>query len=123
VRPEAFEDAALAPPDAPRLEVEVAVLEELGSDAHVFFYVNAPRASSELLEASEGEETTLLVEEKALFNARVDSRTEARVQGTMELAVDPTRFHFFDPKTRSSLVGSGAPPVEVPQEPLAPAGR
>ena len=123
VRPEAFEDAAFAPPDAPRLEVEVAVLEELGSDAHVFFYVDAARTTAELLEASEGEETTLLAEEKALFNARVDSRTDARVNRTTQLAVDPMRFHFFDPKTRSSLVSTGAPPLEVRPEPLTPAGR
>jgi multiple sugar transport system ATP-binding protein len=117
VRPEAFEDGALAPPDRPRLEVEVAVLEELGSDAHAHFYVDAPRVSSEeVTEASDGEEVTLLVDEKILFNARLDARTAARVGRTMEIAVDPARFHFFDPQTRATLV---AEPVAGPaREPV-----
>ncbi len=42
IRPESFEDAQFASHDLPALDVEVAVLEELGSDAHVFFPVDAP---------------------------------------------------------------------------------
>src|SRR5689334_21448918 len=38
VRPEAFDDAAFAPPGRPRVEVTVDVLEELGSDSYVFFH-------------------------------------------------------------------------------------
>ena len=37
VRPESFEDAAFASGDLPTIDVQVSVLEELGSDAHVFF--------------------------------------------------------------------------------------
>jgi len=113
VRPEGFEDAAFAPPHTPRIEVEVTVLEELGSDAHAFFYVDAPRASSEVLEAAHEDEAMLLVEEKALFNARLDARTNARVGRTMELSVDPARFHFFDPKTLSSLLGDQSASAEA----------
>jgi multiple sugar transport system ATP-binding protein len=105
IRPEAFEDANFASPAAPRIEAEVAVLEELGSDAHAFFYVEAPRVSSEeVAEAADGEETMLLVDEKTLFNARLNARTSARVGRTIELAVDPGRFHFFDPETRATLL-------------------
>jgi multiple sugar transport system ATP-binding protein len=103
LRPESFEDAAYAPADLPRMEVEITVLEELGSDAHVFFHVDAPRISSEAVEA-EGDEATLLVEEKALFNARVDPRTRAEVGSRLQLAVDPSRFHYFDPKTGKTLL-------------------
>jgi multiple sugar transport system ATP-binding protein len=87
------------------------VLEELGSDVHVFFHVDAPRISTtEALEASEDDDT-LLVEEKALFNARVDPRTKAEIGSRLRLAVDPARFHFFDPKTgKSLLVAAPAPP-------------
>src|SRR5437588_3821160 len=42
--PEASDDAAFAKPHLPRIGVTVEVLEELGSDAHVFFRVAAPRA-------------------------------------------------------------------------------
>jgi multiple sugar transport system ATP-binding protein len=117
VRPEAFEDGAFASPDAPRIEAKVTVLEELGSDAHAHFYVDAPRVSSEeVTEAADGEEAMLLVEEKTLFNARLDSRTAARIGDTMELAVDPARFHFFDPETRATLLSEAA--VADPPEPV-----
>jgi multiple sugar transport system ATP-binding protein len=108
IRPESFEDAAFAPPDAPRIEVVPSVVEELGSDAHVFFAVDAPRISSEILEASD-EEATLLATEQTLFTARVDARTRARVGDRLELAVDPGRFHFFDPESGRSLVAGEQP--------------
>jgi multiple sugar transport system ATP-binding protein len=112
LRPESFEDSAFAPPEIPRIEAEIEVLEELGSDVHVFFHVDAPRISTEALEASE-DDATLLVEEKALFNARVDPRTKAEIGSRLRLAVDPARFHFFDPKTGKSLLAA----VPAPSEP------
>ena len=54
IRPESFEDATYAPDDLPRIDVEVVVLEELGSDAHVFFRVDAPGITPDALDA-EGE--------------------------------------------------------------------
>ena len=117
IRPEAFEDAAFAPSDVPRIEADVTVLEELGSDAHAYFYVDAPRVTSEeVAQAADGEETMLLVDEKTLFNARLDTRTSARVGQTIELAVDPGRFHFFDPETRATLLLE--PAVAEPTEPV-----
>src|SRR5256714_3882383 len=116
VRPESFQDAAFAPPELPRIDVEVTVLEELGSDVHVFFHVDAPRITSEALEASE-DDATLLVEEKALFNARVDPRTKAAMGSPLTLAVDSQRFHFFDPKTGKSLLAAQAPgQAAVPED-------
>jgi multiple sugar transport system ATP-binding protein len=105
IRPESFEDVAFAQGGASGIEVEVAVLEELGSDAHVFFPVDAPRITAEMLEA--GEDATLLVEEKALFNARVDARTRAQVGEPLALTLDPARFHFFDPRTGDGLLTGG----------------
>ena len=43
IRPEAFNDAAHAKPNLPHIDVTVDVIEELGSDTHVFFRVAAPR--------------------------------------------------------------------------------
>jgi multiple sugar transport system ATP-binding protein len=119
MRPESFEDDAFAPPELPRIEANIEVLEELGSDAHVFFHVEAPRITAETLEASE-EEATLLGVEKALFTARVDPRTRAHVNETLRLAVDPERFHFFDPDTGANLVEHGTPP-DNPAPPAEPA--
>ena len=104
IRPESFEDDAFATPDLPRIDVEVVVLEELGSDAHVFFHADATRITSEVLEAEGEEDAQLVAEPNALLNARVDPRTSARVGGRLRLAVDPGRFHFFDPETGASLL-------------------
>jgi multiple sugar transport system ATP-binding protein len=114
IRPESFEDAAFAPPDLPTVEVDVSVLEELGSDAHVFFHVDAQRVTPERLEAGTAEAETLVVEPGTLFTARVDPRTEARVGTRLRLAVDPLRFHFFDPVTGATLVDRESRDVSAP---------
>jgi len=81
------------------------VLEELCSDAHIFFRVDTTRVVGETLDASDdGDEATLLAEPSALLNARVDPRTDARVGKSLRLALDPARFHFFDSGTGASLV-------------------
>jgi multiple sugar transport system ATP-binding protein len=106
VRPEAFSDASHARPHLPRIDVEVDVLEELGSDAFVFFHVAAPRVSLESRAAAE-DEAGLLVEEDAFFTARVEATTPARVGAPLRLAVDPSKFHFFDLRTGESLLPAG----------------
>jgi multiple sugar transport system ATP-binding protein len=106
IRPESFEDAAFAP-GLPTIEVDVSVVEELGSDAHIFFQVDAPPITAEVLEsASDG---ALLPSHQALFTARVDARCTARVGEKLRLAVDPARFHYFDPDTGDRLALAGAP--------------
>jgi multiple sugar transport system ATP-binding protein len=62
--------------------------------------------TAEVLEAAAD---GLLPAERALFTARVDTRTRARVGEAIELAVDPARFHFFDPDTGDALSGTAAP--------------
>jgi multiple sugar transport system ATP-binding protein len=102
IRPESFEDAAFAPSGLPTIEVSVAVLEELGADSHTFFRVDAPRITAEMLEAQD--EATLLAEPTALFSARVDPKTRARVGESVELAVDSSAFHFFARDSGRALV-------------------
>jgi multiple sugar transport system ATP-binding protein len=115
IRPESFEDAAFAPSGQPTIEATVVVLEELGADSHVLFRVDAPRITAELLEARD--EATLLAEPTALFSARVDPKTRGRVGAPLRVAVDPSRFHFFDPASGKSLL-RGKPPAEQ-REPMA----
>ena len=58
------------------------MLEELGSDAHIFFPVEAQQVVIEDAMTDQPEdEATLLADEKerTLFVARVDARTDARV--------------------------------------------
>ncbi|HVU79081.1 MAG TPA: sn-glycerol-3-phosphate ABC transporter ATP-binding protein UgpC [Gaiellaceae bacterium] len=106
IRPEAFEDAALAP-GRPTVAVQVEVVEDLGADMHVFFHVDAPPMTAEILESTA--EGGLLPTNRALFTARVDARSEVRVGATVELAVDAARFHYFDPASGKRLEAAGEP--------------
>ncbi len=112
IRPETFEDATFAPPDLPTLDVTVVVLEELGSDAHVFFRVEATRVTVETVEGEEDDGVDLVTDHGSLLNARVDPRTTARVGGSMRLTVDPARFHFFDPESGASLLRDAVSQIE-----------
>jgi len=104
IRPENFEDASLADPALPSIEVEVIVLEELGSDSHVIFAIEAPRVEAEELKAAaDHEDEGLIADDRAVWNARVASRTEARPGRRIRLAVDPSRLYFFDPESGVSL--------------------
>jgi multiple sugar transport system ATP-binding protein len=120
IRPESFEDAAFRD-DAPTIDVRVALLEEVGSDAYVFFQVDAPKITSEVLEASD--EEALLLDATALFTARIDPRTRTRTGETLRLAVDPSRFHFFDAETGVRLAGRAeAMSVVAEEAPASAAG-
>jgi multiple sugar transport system ATP-binding protein len=111
VRPEAFEDAAFATGDLPQIEVTAEVVEELGSDSHVFFPVDAEQVVIEDALSDSGEEEGGLLaseEDRTILVARVDSRTGARVGETIRLAVDPSRLYFFSPGSGESLLNGSA---------------
>ena len=104
LRPESFEDAAFAEPGLPQIEIAVGVLEDLGADAHVIFSIDAPQVDAADLRAARENDDALLVDEGALFNARIDPRSGARRGGHLRLALDPSRLHFFDARTGDSLL-------------------
>jgi multiple sugar transport system ATP-binding protein len=107
IRPEAFEDASFAPEGLPQVDVRVEVLEELGSDAFIFFEVDAqPILVEEAASAQDEEATLLAAADRSLFCARLDPRTEARTGQRIRLTVDPSRFHFFEPESGESLLVS-----------------
>jgi multiple sugar transport system ATP-binding protein len=110
IRPEGFEDAAFAP-GLPTITARVEVVEDLGSDTHLFFHVDAPPMTAEVLESAS--EDGLLAADRALFTARVDPRSTAAVRGDIDLAVDPARFHYFDPDTGARLDTAAKPAVAV----------
>ena len=111
IRPEAFEDSSFAPGGLPRIEVQVDVLEELGSDSHIFFPVDAQQVLVEdALSDDPEDETSILASDRdrTLLVARVDARTDADVGGRATLAVDPSRLYFFSPETGASLTDATA---------------
>jgi multiple sugar transport system ATP-binding protein len=111
LRPEAFEDAAFAARELPTIEVDVEVLESIGSDAYVFFRVGAAAVTVEDAVSEEPEDATSLLAEDAgrgaMFHARVDARTKAKVGERLTLAVDPTRVYYFSPETGESALNGG----------------
>jgi multiple sugar transport system ATP-binding protein len=115
VRPESFQDAAFSDPSLPSIDIHVAVVEELGSDTYVIFTVDAPPVDTEeVRQTREGEdEGAILAGEGAVFSARVDPRTSARVGEPLRLAVDTAAFHFFDAETGENLGRPEARAAEV----------
>jgi multiple sugar transport system ATP-binding protein len=111
IRPEAFEDVAYAQRGLPTIEVQVEVLEELGSDSHIFFPIDAEQiVIDDALTDDPEDEASILAEERdrTLMIARVDARTSAEVGGTATLAVDPSRLYFFSPETGESMLDGAA---------------
>jgi multiple sugar transport system ATP-binding protein len=108
IRPEAFEDAAFTSGSLPQVEVQVAVLEELGADAYVFFeFAGRPVVVEEARSDEEDDATSkFLADDRPLFTARVDPRTSAHLGENVTLAVDPSRLYFFSPETGESLLGN-----------------
>jgi multiple sugar transport system ATP-binding protein len=112
IRPETFEDAGLAAAALPRVSVHVDVVEELGAETNAFFRVDAPRVATDVA-AREDDDATLIQGESQHFTARLDPRSRVSGPGVVELAVDPARFHFFDPGSGAALPLRGAAPVDA----------
>jgi multiple sugar transport system ATP-binding protein len=90
IRPEAFEDAALverAVPDGEQFTAHVAVVEPMG-----------PNTDLALRPADRADE------DEAEFTARVANETDAAAGETIDLAVDTSEIHLFDPKTGANLL-------------------
>jgi multiple sugar transport system ATP-binding protein len=114
IRPESFDDAAFAPAALPRIEVRADVLEDLGSDAYVFFRLDAARAQPPAsLAPADAEEAGLLADDSILFAARINPRAAVRADERMQLAVNPEQFYFFDRETGENLLRE-SPPQEHP---------
>ena len=101
VRPSDFEDAELAERDWPRMAVRSSVTEELGSEIHVIFTIDAPpvqHASISDARASEGDDEAIpLAGNKTLWTARVAARSGIRPGLPVSLAVNTANLQFFDP--------------------------
>ena len=110
IRPEDMEDAAIhddARPDRV-LTARVDLREALGSEVLIHFTVDAPPVLTEdtrelARDAGVGELETERHEGRSPFVARLSPRTEAQERQDMQLVVDTSRMHFFDPETGSGI--------------------
>ena len=100
IRPEVF---SLGNPVLPTIDAQVEVVEDLGSEMHVFFRVDAQPITAESLESAS--EEGFLAAAGALFTARVDAGAKVSVGSTVALGLDASRFHYFDADTGARLTG------------------
>jgi len=109
IRPEHFEDAAVAGPDAPgmRFRARVAVVESMGSELYIYFDVDSAAHSAELNELARdsglddvpghGEKDATQVV------ARLDAASRAVAGEEIELLLDTEQIKLFDPTDGLSL--------------------
>jgi multiple sugar transport system ATP-binding protein len=123
IRPQDFHHTESAAAGLPRITVQPDVVEDLGTEQHLIFPVNAERVSEDAvlaaMESEDDDDSTLLADDaRSLFTASVDVRTLCRPGTKVELALDIERLHFFDPETGLALRRqSDASPARTPSLP------
>jgi multiple sugar transport system ATP-binding protein len=108
IRPSDFEDASLANARWGTMSATAGVVEELGSEIHVMFTIDAPpvehAAIAQATESSEDDEAvSALVGGKAMWTARVSKESRVRHGSPIELSVDTRYLQFFDPASGLSI--------------------
>ena len=109
IRPSDFEDASLGDASWARFPITVGVTEELGTEIHVIFTIDAPPVEHASITSAAGghpeedEAVAALAGGKSLWTARVSARSGVRSGQSLELAVDTSRLHFFDPASGASI--------------------
>jgi multiple sugar transport system ATP-binding protein len=106
IRPEHLEDASLVPdtPPARRLRGMVELREALGSELMVHFTVEGTRGAEteETKELAHDAGTTGIESDQTsgvLFVGRFGARAHVTEGEPVEVAVDTSALHFFDPET------------------------
>ncbi len=115
IRPSDFEDAEVWHDERrPTIEVTANVTEDLGSEVHLLFTVEAPPVQVEGVQEDQEAASTpiplVAAEGTSVFTAAVDARTAARPGRRARLSVNPARFRFFDRDTGKAISPS---PAEV----------
>ena len=108
IRPSDFEDASVGDATWPRLPVTVGVTEKLGTEIHVIFTIDAPPVEHGAITSAadnDGDDETVaaLAGGKSLWTARVSARSTVRPGQPLELAVDTSSLHFFDPSSGETI--------------------
>ncbi len=110
IRPSDFEDASLTDDSWPRIPAVARVIEALGSEIHVIFFIDAPPVEHKDVadlgaQGEEDESGIPLHEGKSLWTARVNARSSVRAGDRIELGVDTRNMHFFDPDSGLAIGG------------------
>jgi multiple sugar transport system ATP-binding protein len=107
IRPTDFEHGAGSDASLPRITVQPEVVEDLGSETHVIFTIDAPKVDTEAVRAAsdleKGDEGRLFADDRAVCTAVLDARRNISPGTGLELAIDHERLHYFDPATGASL--------------------
>jgi multiple sugar transport system ATP-binding protein len=108
IRPTDFQHSDAAEQNVPRITVRPDVVEDLGSESHLIFPIDAQRVTADAVKAateSAAEEGKLFADDqRATFTASLDARRAVAPGVDVELAVDCSRLHFFDLSTGDALV-------------------
>jgi multiple sugar transport system ATP-binding protein len=99
VRPEDIEDASFG--DGERLSAIVDIREDMGSEVFVHFGVGGKAVLGEDVRAAVGEDAAEV--KGSAWVARLDRDTKASEQKRIDLSVDTSRLHFFDPETGDAV--------------------
>ena len=102
IRPEAFEDSNYANKTefSESMNVTVSLLEQLGSDSYIHFYKDIKPVQTDAIEeilADEGEDLSVLGD-NTKFIARINPNSSVIEGENIELKVDPSKLHFFEPE-------------------------
>ena len=94
-------------PAGPRMPVTAGVTEDLGSEIHILFSIDAPQVQHHSITQAGAEEdddaAIPLVGGKSLWTARVAARSTVRSGQPAELAVDTSNLQFFDADSGLSI--------------------
>ena len=107
IRPEAFEDGNYANESefSESIKVSVSLLEQLGSDSYIHFYKDIKPVQTEAIEeilADDGEDISILGD-NTKFIARINPNSTVVEGEEIELKIDPSKLHFFDPETGDAI--------------------
>jgi len=107
IRPEAFEDGNYANESefSQSIKVSVSLLEQLGSDSYIHFYKDIKPVQTEAIEeilADDGEDISILGD-NTKFIARINPNSTVVEGEEIELKIDPSKLHFFNPDTGDAI--------------------
>jgi len=116
VRPSDFEDSSLADASWAQITTTADVTEELGSEIHVIFTLDAPPTrhpsiTDAISEDEEDDTVAVLAGGKSVWTARVAARSRVRPGQPITLAVNTANLQFFDPEHALSIGHPDATPA------------